>query len=152
MGPNVKGNPLYMSVYLLIFSYIIGEFLLPKYSLFFLINLLGFMGIISSAIIFFSAVNLFKAYKEKLLPQTDTDKIIKTGIYAYSRNPIYVAFVLFHLSMFLTFENVAYFLCSLGLFFWINHSIIPAEEKYLNEKFNDEFERYCIAVKRWIFF
>ena len=53
MGPNVKGNPLYMSVYLLIFSYIIGEFLLPKYSLFFLINLLGFMGIISSAIIFF---------------------------------------------------------------------------------------------------
>ena len=32
MGPDVKGNPLYFSVYLLIASYIIGEYILPKYS------------------------------------------------------------------------------------------------------------------------
>ena len=124
MGPKVKGNPLYISVYLLIFSYVFGEFIFPKYNLLYLINLLGLLGIIISTIFFFSAFNLFKSYNENPRPKTESNRLIKTGIFAYSRNPIYIAFVLFHLSMFLTFENVLYFLSSLGLFFWINNFVI----------------------------
>ncbi len=103
-------------------------------------------------IVFFSSRNAFNAHEEKLLPQTETNKIIKTGIYAYSRNPIYLCFVLFHFGMFLTFENIMYFLCSIGLFFWLNNFVIYEEEKYLQDKFGEEFERYCNSVKRWIFF
>ena len=106
MGPNVKGNPLHISVYLLILSYLIGEFILPKYPMIFIFNLLGLFLIIISPVIFFSSRNAFYAYEENPLPTSDTHKIIKTGIYAYSRNPIYLSFVLFHLGMFLTFENV----------------------------------------------
>ena len=91
-------------------------------------------------------------YKENPKPQTHTKRIIKTGIFAYCRNPMYMAFILFHLSMFLIFENVAYFLSSLGLFFWINNFVIPKEEKYLIETFGDEYDRYLIAVKKWMFF
>ena len=152
MGPKVKGNPLYISVYLLIFSYAFGEFIFPKYNLLYLINLLGLLGIIISTVFFFSAFNLFKSYNENPRPKTDSNRLIKTGIFAYSRNPIYIAFVLFHLSMFLTFENVLYFLSSLCLFFWINNFVIPAEEIYLKNKFGDEFDRYTSAVKRWLFF
>ena len=124
MGPNVKGNPLYISVYLLILSYLIGEFILPKYPMIYIFNFLGLFLIVISPIIFFSSRNAFYAYEENPLPQTDTDTIIKTGIYAYSRNPIYLSFVLFHLGMFLTFENTMYFLCSIGLFFWLNNFVI----------------------------
>ena len=94
----------------------------------------------------------FFAYDENPLPHTDTEKIIKTGIYSYSRNPIYLSFVLFHFAMFLTFENIMYFLCSIGLFFWLNNFVILEEEKYLKNKFNDEFDRYCKSVKKWMFF
>ena len=52
----------------------------------------------------------------------------------------------------LVFENIMYFLCSIGLFFWLNNFVIYEEEKYLKDKFGDEFERYCNSVKRWIFF
>ncbi len=152
MGPDVKGNPLYISVYLLIASYIFGEFILPKYPLLYILNLLGILIIILMPIVFFSSRNAFNAHEEKLLPQTETNKIIKTGIFAYSRNPIYLCFVLFHFGMFLTFENIMYFLCSIGLFFWLNNFVIYEEEKYLKEKFGDEFARYCDSVKRWIFF
>ena len=152
MGPDVKGNPLYISVYLLIASYILGEFFIPKYPLLYIINLLGLLTIIFMAIIFFSSINAFNAHEEKLPPQSETYKIIKTGIYAYSRNPIYLCFVLFHFGMFLTFENIMYFLCSIGLFFWLNNFVIYEEEKYLKNKFGDEYDRYCISVKRWIFF
>ena len=152
MGPEVKGNPLHISVYLLIGSFIIGEFILPKYPLIYIFNLIGVILIILAPIIFFSSRNAFFAYDENPLPQTQTDKIIKTGIYAYSRNPIYLSFIFFHLGMFLTFENIMYFLCSIFLFFWLNNYVIAEEEKYLKNKFNDEFIRYCQSVKKWIFF
>ena len=152
MGPNVKGNPLYISVYLLIISYIIGEFIFPKYPMIYIFNFLGLFFIIISPIIFFSSRNAFYAYEENLLPTSETDKIIKTGIYAYSRNPIYLSFVLFHLGMFLTFENIVNFLSFIGLFFWLNNFVIEQEEKYLKNKFKDEYLRYCDSVKKWIFF
>ena len=152
MGPNVKGNPLYISVYLLILSYLIGEFILPKYPMIYIFNFLGLFLIVISPIIFFSSRNAFYAYEENPLPQTDTDKIIKTGIYAYSRNPIYLSFVLFHLGMFLTFENIMYFLSSIGLFFWLNNYVIKEEEDFLKDKFKEDYIRYCKSVKKWIFF
>ena len=152
MGPNVKGNPLYISVYLLILSYLIGEFILPKYPMIYIFNFLGLFLIVISPIIFFSSRNAFYAYEENPLPQTDTDKIIKTGIYAYSRNPIYLSFVLFHLGMFLTFENTMYFLCSIGLSFWLNNYVIKEEEDFLKDKFKEDYIRYCKSVKKWIFF
>ena len=152
MGPNVKGNPLYISVYLLILSYLIGEFILPKYPMIYIFNFLGLFLIVISPIIFFSSRNAFYAHNENLLPQTDTDTIIKTGIYAYSRNPIYLSFVLFHLGMFLTFENIMYFLSSIGLFFWLNNYVIKEEEDFLKDKFKEDFTRYCKSVKKWIFF
>ena len=53
MGPDVKGNPLYISVYLLIASYILGEFIFPKYPLLYILNLLGILIIILMPILFF---------------------------------------------------------------------------------------------------
>ena len=152
MGPAVKGNPLIISVLLLIISYIVGEFIIPQYPLYNLLNLIGIMGLILSLGLFFTSLNLFNAYKENPTPQANTKRIIKTGIFAYCRNPMYLSFISFHFSMFLTFENVAYFLSAIGLFIWINHHVIPLEENYLKEKFGDEYERYVHAVKKWIFF
>ena len=152
MGPAIKGNPLEIFGYLLVISYVVGEFFIPKYNLFTLLNLLGVIGLVLSLALFFSSLNIFNSYKENPKPQTHTKRIIKTGIFAYCRNPMYMAFILFQFSMFLIFENVAYFLSSLGLFFWINSFVIPKEEKYLLETFEDEYDRYLIAVKKWMFF
>ena len=152
MGPAVKGNPLIIFVILLIASYVIGQFIIPKYELLNLLNLVGIIGLIISLAIFFTSLNLFNSYKENPIPQANTKCIIKTGIFAYCRNPMYLAFISFQFSMFLTFENVANLLSAIGLFIWINHYVIPIEENYLQEKFGDEYDRYLLAVKKWMFF
>tara|TARA_B100001013_G_scaffold187330_1_gene113010 strand:- start:741 stop:1199 length:459 start_codon:yes stop_codon:yes gene_type:complete len=152
MGPVIQGNPLKIFVYLLVISYVVGEFIIPKYPIIYLFNMMGLIGLIVSLIFFFSGFNLFKSYKENPNPTSDTNRLIKTGIFAYTRNPIYLAFVLFNFSMFLVFENVMYLLSSLGLFIWINNYVIKPEEDYLKNKFGDEFVRYCEAVKRWLIF
>ena len=151
-GPNIKGNPLRLSIYLLVFCYALGEFIIPKYSLIYPINLLGIIGIIISLFLFFSKFDIFKSYKENPVPNSKSNRLIKTGIFAYTRNPIYLSFISFHLSMFLIFENVMYFLTSICLAFWINNYVIKSEEKYLLNKFSDEYKLYTESVSRWIFF
>ena len=151
-GPLVKGNPLRIAIYLLVPCYLIGEFIFPKYPLLYFFNLIGIIGLIISLFFFFSGFNIFKSYEENPSPKSITKQLIKTGIFAYTRNPIYVAFILFHFSMFLTFENVMYFLSSIGIATWIHNYVIKAEEEYLVKEFSDEYERYIKSVKRWIFF
>jgi protein-S-isoprenylcysteine O-methyltransferase Ste14 len=120
MGPKVQGNPIRISVYILVISYVVGEFIIPKYPIIYLLNMVGLIGLILSLIFFFSGFNLFKSYKENPIPTSDTKRLIKTGIFAYTRNPIYLALILFLFSMFLVFENIMYLLSSLGLFIWLN--------------------------------
>ena len=151
-GPQIKGNPLRLTVFLLVISYLVGEFILPKYHLIYLINISGIILIIISLIFFFLGFNIFKSYEENPVPTSSSNKLIKTGVFAYTRNPIYLSFVLFHFSMFLIFENVMYFITSLVLFVWIHNYVIIPEEIYLQGKFSDEYQRYKNAVKRWIFF
>jgi len=43
-GPKIKGNPLKISVYLLVVCYFLGEFVFPKYHLIYAINLIGIIG------------------------------------------------------------------------------------------------------------
>ena len=151
-GPDINANPLKISVGLLVASYIFGEFVIPKYHLAYFFKLFGILGLIASVTIFISGFSLFKSYEEDPNPSSSTNRIIKTGIFAYSRNPIYLSFVIFFLSMFLVFENVLYFLSAVGLSIWLHNWVIYAEENYLQDKFSDEYVRYKQAVKRWLFF
>ena len=151
-GPNINGNPLRIAVGLLATSYLIGEFFVPKYPLIYAFKLLGILGLILSTFIFISGFNMFKSYDENPEPTSTTNRIIKTGIFSYTRNPLYLAFVMFFLSMFLVFENVMYFLSALGLAVWLHNYVIRSEENFLQSKFPDEYDRYMKAVKRWIFF
>ena len=151
-GPKVKGNPLRIATALLVFSYVLGEFILPKYHLIYILKLIGILGLILSVAIFVAGFNIFKSYEENPVPTSTTNRIIKTGIFAYTRNPIYLSFVIFYLSMFLVFENVMYFLSCVGLAIWLHHYVIKSEEDFLIKKFSDEYERYKNAVNRWIFF
>ena len=150
--PNIKGNPKTITLYLVVLSYIIGDFILPQYPVAYIFKMIGLLGLAICSLFFFSGFNLFKSYCEDPLPNSKTNRLIKTGIYAYTRNPIYTSFVLLHLSMFLVFGNVMYFLSFIGLSIWIHNFVIKKEEFYLTEKLGDEYIRYCTSVKRWLFF
>ena len=151
-GPNIKGNPLKISVYLLVLSYVVGEFIFPKYPLLYLFHLIGILGLIASSSFFIAGFSLFKSHGENPSPTTSTSRLITTGIFSYSRNPIYLAFIGFFLSMFLIFENVMYILSAIGLAIWLHHWVIKIEEEYLYNKFKEKFDQYNSSVKRWLFF
>ena len=73
-APDVKGHPLKIAVILLVVSYIVGEFFFPKYSLAYIINLIGVLGLIASVSIFIAGFNLFNSYGEDPFPNTITNR------------------------------------------------------------------------------
>ena len=108
-GPNIKFNPLRITVGLLVISYIVGEFLIPKYPLLYSIKLIGILGLIISGGFFIAGFNIFKSYDEDPLPSSDTDVLIKTGIFAYIRNPIYFSFILRYRNAGTSFPAILHF-------------------------------------------
>ena len=151
-GPNIKFNPLKVFVSLLVLSFLLNLLFSFNIKIPIFFNIIGFFFLIIFFTLFFVSARMFIKYNEKLPPHTPTERIIKTGIYSYSRNPIYLAFIGFHFSMFLVFENTWYLFSSIILFFWINNYVIFLEEKYLESRFNDEYARYKKNVDRWISF
>ena len=148
--PNININPLKFFVFSLSISFIIGELLNLKISIPYIINLIGLFFLFIFIIIFFVSARMFFLHNEKLLPSTSSYKIIKTGIYSYTRNPIYLSFVGFQLGMFLLFENVIYFFSSIILFYWIHFFVVTEEESYLTRKFGEKYSRYKANVSRWL--
>ena len=72
MGPKIQGNPLKIFVYLLVISYVVGEFIIPKYPLIYVFKLIGILGLISSTFVFISGFNIFKSYDENPQPTSTT--------------------------------------------------------------------------------
>lgn len=105
-----------------------------------------------SILVAFTAVYSFSQHRTTVNPNKPeaTSVIINTGIYAYSRNPMYLALAIFLLSMALFCENILSLL-PIPLFTWFiaKYQIVP-EERALTEKFDDTYKNYLAEVRRWI--
>lgn len=115
-------------------------------------------GVISSSlmllsiVVAFLAVYSFSKHKTTVNPTTPekTSVIVNTGIYAYSRNPMYLAMAIFLLSMALFCENFLSLL-PVALFIWFisKYQIVP-EEQTLIENFGENYQNYLTDVRRWL--
>lgn len=77
-------------------------------------------------------------------------KLITTGIYSIVRNPIYSAFLFIFTGIIFLVNNI--YLLALSITFWIYLTILLklTEEKWLEDKFTDEYDRYSKNVNRVI--
>ena len=76
------------------------------------------------------------------------DKLITTGVFAFSRNPIYVAFVSILTGQFLIFSHWI-FLVYLAAGVCLIHRQVLREEDYLKKHYGQEFLEYCNRVRRY---
>ncbi|MBI9051901.1 MAG: isoprenylcysteine carboxylmethyltransferase family protein [Anaerolineaceae bacterium] len=77
------------------------------------------------------------------------DKLITTGIFAFSRNPIYVAFAAILLGFFLIFPNWILLVYTMAAFWLFNRQVLR-EEEYLTGHYGQEYAAYCEKVPRYI--
>jgi protein-S-isoprenylcysteine O-methyltransferase Ste14 len=77
------------------------------------------------------------------------DRLIMDGVFAFSRNPIYVAFAIILIGEFLIFTNWIT-LIYIGAATWLFHRQVLREEKYLRRHHGDAYAEYCNRVRRYI--
>ncbi|MEW6028376.1 MAG: methyltransferase family protein [Chloroflexota bacterium] len=91
----------------------------------------------------------FAQYGQPTDPGHPTSKIVKTGVFAISRNPLYLGSVIVLLGIALTL-NILWALVTLLVSMALCHYIlIIPEEQYLAAKFGKEYEEYVASVHRW---
>ena len=83
------------------------------------------------------------------VPQQSSSLVIR-GIYRYSRNPMYVGFLLLLAAWAFNLSSVAA-LVLLPLFvLYMNRFQIAPEERFLLQKFGAEYQAYTKQVRRWL--
>ncbi len=77
------------------------------------------------------------------------DKLITTGAFRISRNPIYVSFGSILFGQFIIFPNVillVYFVVAI----WLFHRQIRREEEFMKCQYGEEYRKYCQHVRRYL--
>ena len=76
-------------------------------------------------------------------------QLIRSGTFAISRNPVFLAFITFFLGIFLMYSNMITLTFLILLVFMVHRQILR-EEKFLKNHYGKEYEDYCAKVKRYI--
>lgn len=77
------------------------------------------------------------------------DQLVTTGVFAHSRNPIYVGFIAVLLGQFLIFPNWILLAYLIGGAWLINRQVLR-EEAFLRQQYGAEYTEYCRRVRRYV--
>lgn len=91
----------------------------------------------------------FKRAQTNIKPWKPTSQIISSGIFAYSRNPIYLSFCVITIGIGLIDNNLWVTLSFIPSIIVIYFIAIKKEELYLENKFGQEYLAYKEKVRRW---
>ena len=105
---------------------------------------------------FLPLINFFYTYvtfinnHEEIHPKTVTTQIFTGGTFRFSRNPVYLSFVMMLLGCGIAFNSLWYIYLSIINILLLHYGIIIPEEKYLEKEFGKDYLDYKKSVRRWL--
>jgi len=83
-------------------------------------------------------------------PMEPVQRIVSSGPFAFSRNPIYLGFNLVYLGIAILTNNRWPVLLWPAMIATLQKGVIEREERYLDAKFGEEYRDYKARVRRWL--
>ena len=80
----------------------------------------------------------------------EVDKLVTSGIFKYSRNPMYLGMLMIIISTSIFYLNIYSILTPFIFVLWINKFQIKREEVFLTKKFGKEYLSYKNKTRRWV--
>ena len=110
----------------------------------------GGITILAGFSIMIAGTSRFRKLGNNLEPWKHANQIVSSGIYRFTRNPMYLGMALASLGIALLLRSSwAVILLPVALVV-IRTQVIAQEERYLAAKFGDEYLAYKAKVRRWI--
>tara|TARA_Y100000768_G_scaffold1624_1_gene1266 strand:- start:313 stop:759 length:447 start_codon:yes stop_codon:yes gene_type:complete len=115
-------------------------------------NIISLFLMILGLTIFVSAVKSFRIQKTTVNPldPKQASSLVTSGIFKFSRNPMYLGMLIILLSMAFKFNLIGGMITSIFFYIFITKFQIIPEEAAMDELFGNEFIDYCKKTKRWI--
>lgn len=113
-------------------------------------DLLGGLLVGGGILLVVMAMMEFRRHKTTIVPHETPERLIQSGIFRRSRNPIYLGDTLILAGLILRWDAVLA-LPLIPVFVWVieKRFIIPEEDR-MRRKFRMDFARYCEKTRRWL--
>ena len=109
-----------------------------------------FFFVIGIAILFDCIVRFATQGRGTLSPADPTKKLVISGLYKYSRNPMYWGVMMILIGEAIFFESGNLWLYAAFIFTAFNLFILFFEEPRLRKEFGEEYDTYRKKVRRWM--
>ena len=114
-----------------------------------ILALLGPLVTVCAVILFVLSFREFRAAGTSVRGTERTTTIVGTGPYRFSRNPIYVSFILLGLGLSVWLNGLWLLVTLVPAVGFIVVVVIPREERFLERNFGDQYSSYKATVRRW---
>lgn len=110
----------------------------------------GWILILAGLAVMLTGVLTFLRARTAIMPNQPAARLLTTGPYRFSRNPMYVGLTIAFIGGILL-TNIAWCLFILIIVLVVFDTvIIPREERYLAGAFGESYEQYCRQARRWV--
>ena len=113
-------------------------------------QVLGGVVIVVGLLLLVTANGLFVRAGTDVIPFRNVSSLVTTGIYRFTRNPMYLGMAAVLLGCALTVGVVPALLVPLAFVVIVEARFIRQEEQMLRELFAEEYPAYCQRVRRWL--
>jgi len=112
---------------------------------------LAFLLFLTGLIIVFHCVfRFFKDGRGTLSPAVPTKQLVISGLYRYSRNPMYIGIMLILVGEVIFCSAINLLIYTILIFTAFNLFVIFREEPRLKRDFGEAYDNYQRKVRRWI--
>ena len=150
--PNINRlvHPPLVAVFFIVLAYFLGYFVpLP----FALPPVLRYVGIALTFLGFLLGIGAFAEFRKArttLDPHGSSKHLVTSGIYRYTRNPIYLGFLLMVIGFPLSSGLIWGLVLAPFYMLAMSRLVIEREEAYLGKKFKTQYTSYTSRVRRWL--
>src|SRR5215218_9341516 len=113
-------------------------------------NLLGLLIVGLGVYLAFQSVRLLISHNTTVEAGGNPSSLVTRCPYKYSRNPIYLGFLLITVGTAVVLSSLTSFVAPVIFYLVVNTVVIPFEEKRLQEIFGVDYEEYKKMVRRWM--
>lgn len=96
------------------------------------------------------SVRRFHLAGTSVVPGESSTALVVAGPYAFTRNPIYIGFVLAYFGLAIMLTSLWVLLLLIPVLIILQRGVVEPEEAYLDRKFGEAYRRYQARVPRWL--
>ena len=96
------------------------------------------------------SIRRFRLAGTSVVPGEPSTALVVEGPYRFTRNPIYIGFVLLYFGLAIILTSLWVLVLLIPVLIVLQRGVVEREETYLERQFGDAYRKYQARVPRWL--